>query len=1578
MKRTLVALFVLPLAAIGLAAGCGGRGAGVPEAAQTKGKAAAEEPEDEAVPVEVATIGRGPIEEVLRFSTNLEAEEAVQVVSQAARQVTQLLVEEGDDVARGAVLLRLQDEEQRTELERVRSQLAKAEREYERQQSLFDQQLVSEQAMNDSTYELEQLKLRLQDAERQLSYATVRAPVAGTITQRMVNVGDQVTVNQHLFDMVDFDSIVARVYVPEKAMPRLRVGQEARILATAFGDEPHFGRIDRIAPVVDPRTGTVKVTVAIPRSQALVPGMYVSVELVTEVHEDAILVPKRAAVYDDDQIFVFRVVEGVRPAAAQDGGEPGDDAAAGTEAVTEGTDGEPEEARGPYLTVERLRLRPALESREYLEPADGIEPGDRLVVAGQTGLKDGSEVRLVGDRVSEDSRRRASFLTSRPVAITMVFVAVVVFGWFSYGRLPVTLMPELSYPTLTVRTEYPGAAPEEVENDVSRPIEEALGVVGGLRRISSVSRADVSDVILEFSWDTEMSEAIQDSLEKLDLILLPEEAERPLILRFDPSLDPVLELSLSGRGDRFAGEEGLRRLRRVADLQVKRALEPIKGVAAVRVRGGLEEEIHVLLDEEALARTGLSIQAVIDRLAQENINLAGGTLTEGRTEYMVRTLNEYQDLGQIENTVVASFEGRDVRIRDLGRVERSHKERQILTRTNSGESVQIDLFKEADANIVALAQRVRAALGTFDFDAPAEPRAKPPVRGPGRGPGGGGVRLEPAGLVAQLYKDEGVRLEISADRSLFIQSSIAEVRNTALLGGLLAVLVLFLFLRDLRTTAIVAISIPISLLVTFAPLNLLGISLNIMSLGGLALGVGMLVDSSIVVLESIFRCREEGDSLATAAERGTLEVRGAVVASTLTTIAVFFPMVFVEGVAGQAFGDLGLAVVMSLLASRAVALFLIPMLASRKGRGLAETPREGLRFWPLAVWNLTRHDVRAYFRRSGPASPAGEEAAERGRVGLLRWIGALPFLLYVAVRLVLGTLFEVIGKLILALFFAIVWIGKRFVVPILAFVFGLLMKWPLAAAGALLAWLQESYPSSLRRTLARPLLTLVVVAACFGVATWALSRLDTELLPEVHQGEFTVEVALPVGTPLEETEAVVSPVEEAILSEREHIESLLLTVGYDPSTSNRSDEGEHTARFKVLLDRADPATEEAVIARLRRRFAAIPDVDARVTRPVLFSFKAPIEVEVHGEDLVELRRLAERTVATLAALPELADVETTLRRGAPEVQVVYDRDLLARYDMAPQTVARLVRDEVQGNEATRYNLKDRRIPIVVRLEEEDRRSVEDVRRLIVNPGGAKPIPLSAVADVGLGEGPSEVRRVDGRRVALITANLGEGASLGQAVDRIRDVLDGQEWPSGTTFFLAGQNEEWERSRSSLWLAMALSVFLVYVIMAAQFESLLHPLVILFAIPLAFFGTVLTLLALGISLSIVVFLGMIMLAGIVVNNAIVLVDYVNVLRRRGMEREEAVVTAGSVRLRPILMTTATTVLGLLPMAVGLGDGAELRTPMAIAVISGLVVSTLLTLYVIPVLYSLLEDLKTRLAPAADEETAEGLAPEASPS
>ena len=451
-----------------------------------------------------------------------------------------------------------------------------------------------------------------------------------------------------------------------------------------------------------------------------------------------------------------------------------------------------------------------------------------------------------------------------------------------------------------------------------------------------------------------------------------------------------------------------------------------------------------------------------------------------------------------------------------------------------------------------------------------------------------------------------------------------------------------------------------------------------------------------------------------------------------------------------------------------------------------------------------------------------------------------------------------------------------------------------------------------------------------------------------------------MGTPLTETERTLAAVERAILDEERHIERLLVTYGYDVTNTQRSDEGEHTARFKVLLEPVQASVEDEVVERLRRRFESIPDASSRVSRPVLFSFKTPIEVEVHGEDLDRLQEVGDRVRDLMAAMPELADVETTLKRGAPEVQIVYDRAILNRYELQTSVVAQMVRNQIEGFEATLYNLKDRRIPIVVRLAEEDRRSTDQLNGLVVNPGGERPIPLHAVADVAVGEGPSEVRRIDGKRVAVVEANLG-AASLGRAVERIEEVLAAEiEWPSDMSFLVGGQSQEWQRSSASLWLALGLSVFLVYVIMAAQFESLLHPLVIMFSIPLAFFGTLVTLYLFDVNLSIVVFLGMIMLAGIVVNNAIVLVDYINRLRARGFPRRRAIVGAGLVRLRPLLMTTATTTFGLLPMALGFGQGAEIRTPMALAVIGGLIVSSWLTLIVVPTIYEIVERLREALS------------------
>ncbi len=1270
----------------------------------------------------------------------------------------------------------------------------------------------------------------------------------------------------------------------------------------------------------------------------------------------------------------------------------------------------------------------------------------------------------------ESPHHKPNFTTDRPVAVLMVFLAAVVFGFFSFKQLPMTLMPEMSYPTLTVRTEYPGAAPEEVENDVSRPIEEALGVVNGLNEISSISRAGVSDVVLEFVWGTPMVDAIQNTLEKLDLVYLPREAEKPLLLHYDPSLDPVMELSLSGSGLRYRGDEGQRRLRRIAELQVKRAIEPITGVAAARVRGGLEEEIHVLIDEAKLQRVNLSINDVIRRLRAENINAAGGRISEGGAEYMIRTVNEYQRLEEIEDTIVFRREGREIRVKDLGQVVHGQRDREMLTHTNGEVSVQIDIYKEADANMVDVAGRVRALVGKPVF------KGKPETPGDGAaGRSGSGRRSSRSGgiqreeflsmfrgptLSAKLNSEEQAKLRVVADRSIFINNSISEVKQTAYYGGMLAIIVLLLFLRDLRTTAIIAVSIPISILVTFAPLNILDVSLNIMSLGGLAMGIGMLVDSSIVVLESIYRCREEGDSTRNAAIRGTTEVRGAVIASTLTSICVFFPMVFVEGLAGQVFSDLGLTVVTSLIAALIVAVLFIPMLASRTGFQLKAGAgmvghalgsirgRLSLRaFWLLfflplgllllvmigvdflyADWALENNDnprgptevdywaeavavftmwrafciipfyialIQRVHDRGRSAwwlfalfpifealflpGQAGDNrygAAGSGQLRLAKLWGAFRsfdesrqrnarlFLIaspYYALRLAVALLLELIGltvywviRAVAAVAYGVYWVIRKI---------GAALGQALSrlgrdhAAGEAVDTANGLYPRLIRWALASPAAMLALIIGCFGLTWWVGKQLETELLPEVHQSEFTFEASLPVGTPLEETVKLLGGVEQKILDSMEDgeskIDALLVMYGFDTTNMKRSDEGEHSAKFKVLLKPTDnpKRTEQEVIARLRDLFAEVPDVTTRVTRPVLFSSKKPVVIQINGDDLPELKQYSDEATAMLSKKPELADVEPTLRSGAPEVQITYDRQQIIRHGLNLNSVAEQVRDMVKGSEATRFNRRDRRVPVVVRLAEKDREQVADVGKLTINPGGDTPIPLNSIAKLTVGEGPSEIRRIDGKRVALVQANIGAG-SLGTAVDAARSTLkEGIDLPIYMQFFITGQNREWERSRTSLYLALGLSLFLVYVIMASQFESLVQPFIIMFTIPMAFVGTVLGLKGLGFNLSVVVFLGMIMLAGIVVNNAIVLVDYANRLRGRGLALREAIIQAGCVRLRPILMTTATTVLGLLPMALGLGDGAEIRTPMAVAVICGLLTSTVLTLLVIPTIYYL---------------------------
>ena len=1243
-----------------------------------------------------------------------------------------------------------------------------------------------------------------------------------------------------------------------------------------------------------------------------------------------------------------------------------------------------------------------------------------------------------------------AFTTRRPVAILMVVLAVCVFGGVSYQRLSLDLMPDLAYPALTVRTKYPGSAPEEVERLVSRPLERELGILPGLVGLRSVSKAGQSDILLEFDWAADMNEAAADIREKVDRTWLPEEAGKPLLLRYDPALEPVLRVGLSGG-------QGLYQLRELAEEEIRRQLESLPGVAAVKVRGGLEQEIHVALRERRIALLGLDAATVERRLAEADVNLPGGRLREGGTEYLVRTLNELTSVAEIEDLVVARRGGAEIRLRDIARVEAAHKDREILTRVDGRESVDLEIYKEAGSNIVAVARSVRdRLLGTAEQRAWVASRDSAAAEAPRAGAGEDPEKRREAEAVRtrteQRMTDfvahrlpDGVRLDVLSDQSAFIESSIAEVRKNVLLGGVIAGLVLLVFLRNIVHTLIVAVTIPVSVVATFAPMYLFDVSLNIMSLGGLALGVGMLVDNSIVVLESIFRCREEGDDPVAAAVRGTSAVSSAVCASTLTTVAVFFPIVFVEGVAGQVFGDMALTVVFSLLASLAVALWFIPMLASRTAGlpGLApESPflrlsaGEGLRrvldaglapgarlreaalvlprllrdlgeravlaaaallwavlqgagvilfqlLWPLVRVAARPRPERLSHRRA--AAWAARPPAVRGFPdsvwpGLLdngaletlgrdwgRWTGWVrgggggrPGL---AARVLTGV--PVTGWLLLRfLAHDFLCVARSLLLTLLllaaALAAAVLVLAALAAAPAApvlvllrggLALAQRAYPRVLAGALRRRAFVLGAAALAFWACwTQLLPALGTELIPPVRQGEFRVDLTLPVGTPLERTADAAAEV-EAIARGLPRVERVSTTVGSDRTAASTAEEGEHTARLAVFLEEGvGPAGEDRVIEALRGRLAGLPEAQTEVSFPSLFSLRTPVEVEIRGEDLLGLRRLSAETVGVLSGVPGLADVRSSLQTGHPELQILYDRERLSSYGLDLRGVAELVRHKVQGRVATGLRRDERTIDVLVRLREEDRLGVEELERLVVNPGGEAPVRLGSVAEIRIAEGPSEIRRIDQQRTALVTANV-EGLDLGSAAESIRQALGTMAFPPGFTFLVSGQSTEMERSLNSLLFALALAVFLVYIVMAGQFESLVHPFVILFTVPLAATGAVIVLHLMDTPLSVIVFIGFIMLAGIVVNNAIVLVDYINRLRRSGLAAGEAIVRAGSVRLRPILMTASTTVLGLLPMALGLGDGAEIRAPMAVTVISGLISSTVLTLLVIPAVYSL---------------------------
>jgi len=1090
----------------------------------------------------------------------------------------------------------------------------------------------------------------------------------------------------------------------------------------------------------------------------------------------------------------------------------------------------------------------------------------------------------------------------RPVATAMAFLAIALLGVIAFTRLPVDLLPDVSFPTLTVWTQYPDAGPSEVERFITEPIERSVARVPGVKSVSSVSREGASQIQLQFLWGTDMDYATLNVRERLDNVRydLPDRASRPTILKADPTSEPVMTLAVTSE------RTGLWELKELAENVFKRRLEQIDGVAQAATAGGLEREIHVKVEPRRLEALGVTIDQVSAALDAANYSAPGGTIRRGRYRYALRALGEFQTVAEIGEVVVGrGQEGSQVLLRDVAAVEDGFADRETIARYNGHESVGLLLYKESGANTVQVAERVEEVMGQ--------------------------LRAE--------YPD--VNLAAATSQAGFIRDAISNVVQALAFGAVLAFLVLFLFLHDARYPVAISLSIPISVILTFGLLYLFDVSLNIMSLGGLALGVGMLVDNSIVVLENIFRHRELGLPAHRAAGLGAREVAGAITASTLTTIAVFGPIIYVKGVAGELFKDLSIAVAVSLLASLLVALTLLPMIAARIRASDATAARseEGASPAPRFIPGPRR------FLREERERQGGRIRPWRWPLALLRWLGVAAG-----------------GALRAAVTFA---------VELFRFWGGLLAR-PLGAASRPLFRafdrffdrFAERYHRALEWSLDHRGTTLAVAAGAFALALLLGNGLPRNLLPRVDEGAFRVRLELPLGTPLEATDEVAGAVEEVALSDSA-TEAAFARVGRARAAevTEREATGVHTAALDVRLREGERTP--AAVRRLREGIGGLVSEEAltietgRTTElgRVLGVSEADIAVRVRGDDLDAMLGVAAEIERRLAELPMLAGARVGLLRGQPEIEIAIERERVARHGLTVQQVARAIEAYMRGLVATRFVDFDRRIDVLVRPPEQVRREFNNLLEFQIEG-----VPVRELIVWREALAPVEVLRDAQGRVVPVYADVRSGG-LDAAVDEIEAALADLALPGRMRTEVGGVNEEMRESFRSLALAFGLAIALVFMILAAQFESVIHPFTIMLAVPLAAIGAVAALMIAGDGVNVMSLIGFVILVGIVVNDAIIKVDFINQYRREGHELRDAILEAGRVRLRPIIMTTATTVLGLTPLALGIGAGADLRAPLAVAVIGGLLSATLLTLIVVPVIYASLEALRGVAAPAS---------------
>ncbi len=1000
-----------------------------------------------------------------------------------------------------------------------------------------------------------------------------------------------------------------------------------------------------------------------------------------------------------------------------------------------------------------------------------------------------------------------------PVTTLMVFTAIVLLGLISFYKLPVSLLPDIEFPQITIVTEYENASPKEIEHLITKQIEEAVASVSGVKDISSISSEGISIVKVKFVWGKNMDMAAMEVREKVDLIkgLLPQDTKKSIVLKYNPSETPIMSLSVSSK---FYNQI---ELRRIVEKEIKPYLERIDGVAAVNITGGLVREIKINVDVARLYANNLSLQEIIDALDSANYNYPAGSINKGKKEFIIRVIGEFKNINDIKNLVIAKGENNQpVYLKDIATVVDSFKDRTSVSHFNGLEDINLSIQKESLKNTVSVCKKISDKLND---------------------------------LIKKFHNK--ININIVYSQADFIIQSNTNLIIAAIMGGIIAFLVLLLFLQDLKSSLIIAISIPISVIAVFIFMFIKNISLNMISMGGIAIGIGMLVDNSIVVLESINRKFKNNLPLHIAAIKGTNEVKTSVIASTLTSIIVFLPIIFVKGIAGAIFGQLAFTISIALLSSLLVSLTIVPLLF---------TFNINLNYKP---------SIFAFF-------PSLYNKIENKYINLLKKL--LPY----RKKIILS------GPAILLL--------------------GILLLLPV----------------------------------------------KKELLPPVDEGKFKIRVEAPVGTTLQNTEKLVWFLEKQLLNLKE-IKSVSTIIGFDKKNIvlNQTERMNiNVAILNVLLNKKGKTRE--FIEYLKNNLKVPPQLKLSFQIPqeiipgLSSSQKKDFLIVVKGPDLKKLREITDKFVNFLNNQPFVSDAENESGKPALEYKLKVDREALSSLGLNIKLVAQTLQAAIKGKRATYFRVNDDEFDVNVRLRKQDRLNKTFLNKVFIkNSIYGINIPLSAFASIVLDKGETSIFRENQQRVMYVSLNFKKSKKL--LLKIIENFLKHNPIPPDYSIELSGIDKETKESMNNLIFAFLLSIILIYMVLASQFESLIHPLIIMFSTPLTLTGVAIGLIITRNSINVISALGLIMLSGIVVNNSIVLFEYFEILKKKKTNLEHAVINACKIRLRPIMMSTLTTILGLIPLAIGIGSGSEIQSPMAITVISGLSFASLLTLIYIPMIY-----------------------------